>query len=207
MTVRARLSRVPEPPGLARLLWWGGWLPGVVGVSALLSDLLWRTRWLGSNPIKALEHELGQWVLRFLLATLAVTPVRRTLGWNWLAKHRRRLGLFAFGYAAAHFLTYALLDVQLDAAELSKDLTKRPYIIVGFVALVALVPLAVTSTTAWIQRLKQRWTTLHALIYPVAVLGVVHYWMSVKKDLTGPVTYAGLLAGLLAWRWSVRRAA
>jgi sulfoxide reductase heme-binding subunit YedZ len=130
-------------------------------------------------------------------------------GWNWLIKHRRTLGLFAFSYLTLHWLTYALLDVQLDWGDLKKDLLKRPYIMIGMTALLLMVPLAVTSTKAMARRLGgRRWNRLHRLIYVIAVLGVIHYWMAVKKDITGPVTFAVIIAALYAYRlvrWRARR--
>jgi sulfoxide reductase heme-binding subunit YedZ len=184
-------------------------VPGVVAAGAMASDIIAHTRYFGSNPVKEGEHYLGQWTLRFILAALAVTPLRQLTGWNWLAKHRRTIGLFAFGYLMLHWLTYALLDVQLDWGELMKDLAKRPYIMIGMAALLCMVPLALTSTRNSIRRLGgKRWNRLHKLIYLIAVLGVIHYWMAVKKDITDPLIYAVLVALLLGWRvarwWSHR---
>jgi len=122
-----------------------------------------------------------------------------------LARHRRTLGLLAFAYAVLHWLTYALLDVQLDWADLLKDLAKRPYIMIGMAALTLLVPLAATSTQGMIRRLGgRRWSLLHRLVYFVAILGVVHFWMSVKADIREPLVYAvifALLLGYRLWRW------
>ncbi len=167
----------------------------------MASDIITHTRFFGSNPVKEGEHYLGQWTLRFIIATLSITPLRQLTGWNWLAKHRRTLGLFAFGYLMLHWLTYALLDVQLDWGELVKDLAKRPYIMVGMAALLCMIPLALTSTRNSIRRLGgRRWNRLHTLIYPIAILGVIHYWMAVKKDITDPLIYAIVVATLLGWR-------
>ncbi|MBI3568251.1 MAG: sulfoxide reductase heme-binding subunit YedZ [Gemmatimonadetes bacterium] len=169
------------------------------------SDILRDTRFFGSNPIKHGEHFLGDWTLRFLLLTLAVTPVRQLTGWNWLAKHRRTLGLFAFAYVMLHWLTYALLDVQLDWGDLTKDLAKRPYIMIGMAGLVCMMPLALTSTKGMIRRLGgARWNRLHRLAYVVPVLGTIHFWMSVKKDVTEPLLYALGFAVLFAWRLARR---
>ena len=163
-----------------------------------------------ADPVKETEHGLGEWTIRFLFASLAITPLRHWLGWNWLAKHRRTLGLYAFAYLTLHWIAYAFLDVQLDLAELMKDLLKRPYIYLGMTALVLMIPLAITSTKAMIRRLGRNWSRLHRAVYVVAVLGVVHYGMAVKKDLTDPVTWAVVLTVLFAWRlaqWNRRRAA
>ena len=175
------------------------------------SDILRGTRYFGSNPIKQGEHFLGEWTLRFLVLTLTITPLRQLTGWNWLAKHRRTLGLFAFGYMTLHWLTYALLDVQLDWAELVTDLTKRPYIMIGMAALVLMLPLAITSTKGMIRRLGGRnWARLHRLIFIICVLGVIHYWMAVKKDIEGPALFAAVFAALYGyriWKWRQRRTA
>lgn len=169
------------------------------------SDIIAGTRWFGSNPIKEGEHFLGDWTLRLLVATLSVTPLRQLSGWNWLARHRRTVGLFSFGYLMLHWLTYALLDVQLDWGDLVKDVAKRPYIMIGMAGLLLMLSLALTSTRNSIRRLGgKRWMRLHRVIYLVAVLGTTHYWMSIKKDFTGPLLFALVFAGLLAyraWRW------
>ncbi len=184
-------------------------IPALLAACAMASDIIAHTRFFGSNPVKEGEHYLGQWTLRFIIATLAVTPLRQITGWNWLAKHRRTLGLFAFGYLMLHWLTYALLDVQLDWGELLKDLAKRPYIMIGMAALLCMIPLALTSTRNSIRRLGgKRWNRLHALIYLIAILGVIHYWMAVKKDITDPLIYAVIVVALLGWRvarWRSRR--
>ena len=175
----------------------------------MASDIIAHTRYFGSNPVKEGEHFLGEWTLRFIIASLTVTPLRQVTGWNWLAKHRRTLGLFAFAYVTMHWLTYAFLDVQLDWHDLVKDLTKRPYIMIGMAALLLLIPLALTSTRNSIRRLGgKRWNRLHKLIYPIAVLGVIHFWMAVKRDIEDPLMYGTCVAVLLAWRvvrWWMRR--
>lgn len=186
-------------------------VPGVLAAGAMASDVILHTRYFGSNPVKEGEHFLGEWTLRFIIAVLAVTPLRQVTGWNWLAKHRRTLGLFAFGYLMLHWLAYALLDVQLNWGDLVKDLTKRPYIMIGMAALLLMIPLALTSTRDSIRRLGgKRWNRLHMLIYPVAILGVIHFWLGVKKDISDPLLYGTCVAVLLGWRvvrwWSRREA-
>jgi methionine sulfoxide reductase heme-binding subunit len=155
---------------------------------------------LGANPVEALLHRSGDWTLRFLMIVLAMTPIKRLTGWVWPLRLRRMLGLFAFFYACSHFLVYTLLDLQLDFAHLGADIAKRPYITIGFTALVLLLPLAVTSTNAMMRRLGRRWKKLHRLIYAVAVLGVIHYYWLVKADVREPLIYAAILAALLGFR-------
>jgi len=170
-------------------------LPLVSLVHGLLNDSL------GANPIEAVTRGLGEWTLRLLLLTLAVTPLRRLTGLPWLIQFRRMLGLYTFFYAALHLLSYVWLDQFFDWGEIWKDILKRPFITVGFAAFLLLVPLAATSTHAMIRRLGgRRWRSLHRSIYPIAVLGVLHYWWLVKKDVTQPAIYAALLAILLGLR-------
>ena len=184
---------------------WAVWIvvlvPGPLVVAALISDFVLGTRWLGSNPVKEGELLLGQWTIKYLVAALAITPVRRIMGWNWLQKYRRTFGLTAFFYGLTHFLWYALVDIQLDGSQLADDLTKRTYIIVGFAALLVMLPLALTSTRAAIARLRHGWVTLHRLVYVVPGLGIVHWWMSVKADIGPPAFYSAVFALLLGWRW------
>jgi sulfoxide reductase heme-binding subunit YedZ len=156
---------------------------------------------LGPDPIEELTHETGAWALRFLLASLAVTPARRLMGVPALAPYRRTLGLAAFGYACLHVSTYVALDWFFDWAEIWEDVAERPYVTAGFAAFLALVPLAVTSTRAAMRRLGgRRWRRLHQLVYPAAGLAVVHFLWLVKKDLREPAIYAGVLAVLLLAR-------
>lgn len=206
------LGLAKQPRGFAALLFVAALAPAVLIPAAILSDLFMGSNWLGTDPVKAGEHALGEWTLRALYGTLLVTPLRYHTGWNWLAKHRRTLGLFAFAYVVLHFLTWLLLDVQVWVSEyvgwpdLWTDLTKRPYITIGMLALLLMIPLAVTSTKGMIARMGKRWRPLHRLVYPITVLGVVHYFMSVKKDIEEPLMYAAVAAALLAWRvWHARR--
>lgn len=164
--------------------------------------LVWRTvdNALGANPVETVVHTTGSWALRFLLVTLAVTPLRRLAGLPWLLRFRRMLGLFAFFYAVLHFSAYLFLDRALVWQDISDDIFKRPYIVVGFAAFLMLVPLAITSTRGWIRRLGRRWQLLHRAVYAIAVLGVLHYLWLVKADIREPVIYGALLALLLAFR-------
>ena len=156
---------------------------------------------LGANPIEFITRSTGTWTLVFLLVTLSVTPLRKIFNQPALIKLRRMFGLFAFFYVCLHFTTYIWLDQFFDAGEIAKDIVKRPFITVGFLAFVLLIPLAATSNNAAIKRLgARRWQRLHRLVYPIGILGVVHYWWLVKKDLTQPIIYASILAVLLGYR-------
>jgi methionine sulfoxide reductase heme-binding subunit len=205
---------VKQPPGFAALLFLAALAPAALIVTAMLGDTFFGSSWLGSDPIKRGEHVLGEWTLRLLFGTLLITPLRYHTGWNWLAKHRRTLGLFAFAYVLLHFLTWLLLDAQVWVSEyvgwpdVWKDITKRPFITIGFTAMLLLVPLALTSTKKSIARMGKRWKPLHQLIYPVSLMGVLHYILAVKKDITEPLLYLGVLSALLLWRvWDARRRA
>lgn len=155
---------------------------------------------LTANPIEYITRFTGSWALLILLASLAITPLRKLTGWNELVKVRRMLGLFAFFYAALHFATYMVLDLYFDFAAIAKDIWKRPYITVGFSALLMMIPLAVTSTAAMIRRLGKRWQQLHYLVYAIATLGVLHFYWLVKADIRRPVQYGAMLALLLGFR-------
>lgn len=155
---------------------------------------------LGANPIEFITHSTGTWTLVGLMATLAITPLRRLTGWSRLLRYRRMLGLFSFFYASLHFLTYLWLDQFFDLAAIARDIVKRPFVTVGFAAWVLLLPLAATSTQAMMRRLGRHWQQLHRLVYVVALLGVVHYLWLVKKDLTQPLIYGAVLATLLVLR-------
>ncbi|HUN25807.1 MAG TPA: protein-methionine-sulfoxide reductase heme-binding subunit MsrQ [Steroidobacteraceae bacterium] len=164
---------------------------------------------LGPDPVNRLLHSCGKWTLNFIFITLAVTPLRQLAGFTHLARLRRMLGLFAFFYALCHLFVYVVLDQELNFPGLLQDIAKRPYITIGFTAVVLLVPLAVTSTNRMMRRLGRRWQKLHRLIYLIAVLGVVHYYWQVKRDVREPLLYAFILAGLLGyrvvWHWQARR--
>ena len=203
-------STITESPPVARaasVLRSGfGWLKAGVFLAALVPfGVIAVATWfgeLGANPVETLIHHFGEWALRLMLVTLAVTPLRRLTGWNQAVRLRRMLGLFAFFYAVLHLATYVVLDRSLLVEEILDDLTERPYIMVGFAALVMLVPLAATSTNAMIRRLGgRRWRALHRLAYAAAVGGVIHYWWLVKADVREPVIYAAVLAVLLILRF------
>ena len=199
MTVTQRYRYVYKPlvfvAGLAPLVWLACGAFGWFGAS------------LGADPVKKLEHECGKTALNFLLITLAVTPVRNLLGLPQLLRLRRMLGLFAFFYAVTHFTVYLVLDLELNWSMLGADIVKRPYITIGFTALVLLVPLAATSTNGMMRRLGRRWTSLHRLVYVIAILGVWHFYWQVKRDVREPLLYAGILALLLLYRVVRARAA
>lgn len=157
---------------------------------------------LGANPIEFITRATGDWTLRFLLITLAVTPLRKTFLLYNLIRFRRMLGLFAFFYALLHFTTYIWLDKFFDLAEMWKDVVIRRFITVGFAAFLLLIPLAITSTRGWIRRMGgKRWQWLHRAIYASAACGVIHYYWLVKSDVRGPLAYAAVLAVLLGWRF------
>ena len=162
---------------------------------------------LGVNPAETLQLETGIWALRFLLATLAITPIRRLSGWHRIIQYRRMLGLFAFFYACLHLSTYVVLDRYFDLSGVWEDIVKRPFITAGMLAFVLMIPLAVTSTKGWIRRLGRRWQLLHRLIYFSAAAACVHFIWKVKVPVGEPVYYAAILGVLLVFRvvYYVRR--
>jgi sulfoxide reductase heme-binding subunit YedZ len=156
---------------------------------------------LGANPIEALIRQIGVWGLRLLLVGLAITPAARIFRQPRLVRFRRTVGLFAFSYIALHLLTYIGVDLFFDWGQLAKDILKRPFITLGMLGFVMLVPLAVTSTNGMIRRLGRRtWQQIHNLVYLIVPLGVVHYYLLVKADHRPPLVYAAILAVLLGWR-------
>src|SRR5229473_2026218 len=173
--------------------------------------LVWRAVQadLTPNAVEFLQHQTGDWALRFLVFTLCITPFRKISELPELIRFRRMLGLFAFFYACLHFLTYLGPDQNFEVAGMWKDVAKRRYITVGFAAFVLLIPLAVTSTAGWIRRLGgKRWQQLHRAIYASAVLGVIHYYWLVKSDVRKPLFYGALVGILLLWRlgdWFFKR--
>lgn len=174
-------------------------LPLLLMVRATLADAL------GADPVAELTHRTGDWALRFLLLSLAMTPLRRVLDQAWPIRFRRLLGLYAFFYACLHLTVYVALDLSGYWAQILEDIVKRPFITVGFLAWLLLIPLAITSTRGWIRRLGRRWGQLHRLVYAVGVLAVLHFSWLVKADLREPLVYAFVLAVLLGarlyWRW------
>lgn len=155
---------------------------------------------LGANPVEAYTHATGEWALRLLLATLAISPLRRIFKLNSLIHIRRTLGLLCFVYALSHFVIYILIDQWLDFYAIIDDIKERPYITVGFAAFVLLVPLAVTSTDAMQRYLQTTWVRIHKLIYIIAILVILHFWWLVKADILEPAIYAVILAILLGYR-------
>ena len=155
---------------------------------------------LGADPVAEIEHRLGLWALRLLMATLAITPLRQLTGQSVLVRFRRMLGLYAFFYACVHFSAYLVLDLRGYWTQIFEEIAKRPYITVGFAAWLLLLPLAITSTTGWIRRLGRNWARLHKLVYAAGVLAVLHFWWLVKSDIREPALYAAILATLLGWR-------
>jgi sulfoxide reductase heme-binding subunit YedZ len=161
---------------------------------------------LGANPVEFVQDTLGEWGLRLLIITLAVTPLRDWFNAPWLVQLRRMLGVFAFTYVLLHFLTWLILDQGLYWQGILPDIAKRPFITIGFAALLLLIPLAVTSTNGMMRRLGKRWKTLHRLIYVIVPLGVWHYWWQVKADIREPLIYAAIVGVLLGWRvWKKNR--
>ncbi len=155
---------------------------------------------LTANPIEYITHFTGSWALIILLASLAVTPLRKITGWNESIKLRRLLGLFAFFYVLLHFSTYIVLDHFFDFQRIAKDIAKRPYVTAGFTGFVLMIPLAITSTAGMIRRLGKRWQQLHRLVYIVAIAGVIHFYWLVKADIRRPLQYGAVLALLLGYR-------
>jgi methionine sulfoxide reductase heme-binding subunit len=156
---------------------------------------------LGINPVETLQHTTGDWTLRFLIFTLAITPLRKTFKLPELIRFRRMLGLFAFFYVVLHFITYLGPDQNFNFSGMWDDVAKRKFITVGFAAFVLLIPLALTSTAGSIRRLGgKRWQALHRLIYVCATLGVIHYYWLVKSDVRKPLIYAFFVGILLLWR-------
>lgn len=156
---------------------------------------------LGANPFEVLTRSTGEWTLRFLLITLAMTPLRKITGSAWPLRLRRMFGLFTYFYVVVHLSTYLWLDHFFDWDEIITDIIKRPYITFGMLAFVLMTPLAFTSTNYMMRRLGKRWKSLHKLIYPIAILGILHFLLLVKADLLEPVIYALILAILFILRW------
>ena len=167
-----------------------------------LGYIAWKFRAakLGANPIRELEIETGLWTLRFLAITLAVSPVRKALGWNWLVKYRRMLGLFTFFYATVHLSMWTGVDWFFAWGDMGAEIVKHKYILIGMLTWLTLAPLALTSTAGWVRRLGKRWVMLHRLVYVAAVTGTIHYLWAVKKDTFFPLVYLAVFALLLGVR-------
>ena len=180
-------------------------LLALVPVALLVRGML--TGNLGVNPAETVQLQTGRWALKFLLTSLAITPVRRLTGWNIVIQYRRMLGLFAFFYATLHFASYIVLDQYFALDAMMADIVKRPFITVGFTAFVLMAPLALTSTKGWIRRLGRRWQLLHRLIYVSAICAIVHFAWKVKVFTGDPVIYAAVLTFLLGFRivWMLRK--
>ncbi len=166
---------------------------GLLGFDALRGEL-------GANPIETITHQTGLWTLILLIVTLAITPIRRITGVQWVIQYRRMIGLFAFFYGFLHLMTYVWLDQFFDVHSMLHDVYKRPFITAGFTAFLLMVPLALTSTKWSIRKLGKKWQTLHRLIYFSALAGVVHFIWLVKKDIEEPVIYAIILGTLMSVR-------
>jgi sulfoxide reductase heme-binding subunit YedZ len=173
----------------------------------VVTDAFVITGRLGANPVEEIQDRFGIWALRFIMIALTVTPLRRLSGWNWLSRFRRMLGLFAFFYVLMHFLNWLILDQSLLLSAIAEDLTKRPFITIGFTALVLLTTMAVTSPASMRRRLGKRWQTLHNSVYVIGILAVWHFWWQIKKDFTEPLIYAVILSVLLGLRilWRYRK--
>ena len=188
------------------------WLKAGVWLSALLPLAILAYRivggsFLADDPVEEIQHWTGLAALILLLITLSVTPLRRLTHWNPLIRFRRLFGLFAFLYATLHAFSYFVFDQQLDPVAIGADVLEHPWVLVGFSAFVLLIPLALTSTRGWIRRLGgARWNRLHRLIYPIAILAVLHFYWLVKKDVSGPVTYGVILVVILGTRLVTGRA-
>ncbi|WP_018985208.1 sulfite oxidase heme-binding subunit YedZ [Methylophilus methylotrophus] len=193
-----RLS-LKKPTVLIRLLkamiWFGASLP------ILRLVILGVTENLGANPIEFIERSTGTWALVFLLLSLIITPLRHLTGQPWLIAVRRLLGLWMFAYACLHLTSYVWLDYQFDWPDIAKDIFKHPYVLVGASAFLLTLPLAATSNEKAIRMLRQRWKSLHMLVYLIGVLALLHYWWLVKKDVTEPVIYSIVFAMLMFARW------
>ena len=170
-------------------------MPLVVLLFGLLNEQL------GANPIEVLTRDTGQWALRFLLISLSISPLRLLFGWHFLAPIRRMVGLYCFFYASVHMLLYIWLDQFFNLGDIIDDIIERPFITVGVISFLALIPLAVTSNDKMKKRLgSERWKKLHSLVYFIGMAGALHFFMLVKKDITEPLIYIAILVILLGIR-------
>ncbi|MGB5165170.1 MAG: protein-methionine-sulfoxide reductase heme-binding subunit MsrQ [Woeseiaceae bacterium] len=176
-------------------------------LAMVTTDAAGITGGLGANPVEEILDRFGNWGLRFIMITLAITPLRRLTGWAWLLRFRRMFGLFTFFYVALHFTTYIWLDQGLLLSVILEDIVKRPFITIGFAAFLLLLAMAATSTNGIRRRMRRRWDQLHYSAYAVGFLGVWHYWWQVKADIVEPLIYGLILATLLGARlfWRLRQ--
>jgi len=186
-----------------RALWWAIFLSALAPFVLLMIAIV--TQNLGADPAKEIVLELGTWAINFLWITLAITPFRKIFGFNWLLQYRRMMGLYSFFYACLHLLSFATFIVGWDVKILLSELTQRPYAIVGFIAFLLLVPLAVTSTRAMQKRLKKHWLSLHKLVYPIALLSLLHIIWQIRSDFSEALMYGLMLAFLLGYRLFKRK--
>ncbi len=182
----------------------GVWIGALIPLG-LLVYYLFAGSFIAADPVEEIQHRTGKTALVLLFITLSITPLRKLTGWNKLIRFCRPLGLFAFFYATLHAFSYFVFDQRMSPVAIMTDVAEHPWVLVGFTAFVLLIPMAVTSTSGWIRRLGgKRWARLHMLIYPIAVLGVLHFIWQVKKDLSEPIIYAVILTIILASRVLVK---
>ena len=193
-------KRKPPIRTLKVLLWVGALAPlALLGYELLFSFVV--------DPVELIQHRTGTTALILLFITLANTPIRRITGLNWMVKFRRPIGLFAFLYSTLHAFSYFVFDHSLNISEIWEDVVEHPWVLVGFLAFLLLIPLAVTSTGGWIRRMGgKQWNVLHKLVYPIALLGVLHFYWLVKVDAVEPIIYASILGALLVLRFVFRKA-
>ena len=182
-----------------RLVWWLVFSLSLAPAVTLLFNTISQN--LGADPAKEIVLELGTWAINFLWCSLAVTPIRKLFGWRWPLKYRRMLGLYCYFYATLHLLAFATFMIGWDLKVLLQELTERPYAVVGFIALLLLTPLAITSTKGMQRRLKKNWLKLHKLVYLIAVLVLLHIVWQVRSDFSEALWYGLLLTWLLAYRF------
>ncbi len=173
---------------------------------AIFSDTTMGTQYLTTDPVQKLDRELGDWTLIFIILSLAVRPAADLLKRNEFINYRRMIGLFALFYAVLHVTSYQVFHLKLDVVAFFKDIAERPFITVGMIAFIALIPLGITSTKGMIRRLGKKWRKLHMLVYPIAILGVVHFYMMIRADFSRPYIYGAIILLLLGYRvWKNRQ--
>jgi methionine sulfoxide reductase heme-binding subunit len=206
MHLNFTLGLLAKTPNMQHL----AWLKGLVFLLCLVP--LMRLVWLGfnddlgANPIEFIEHSTGFWALFILLITLSITPLKLMTGRAWVVQLRRMLGLYMFFYVCVHLLAYIWLDYSFDWQEIYIDIIKHPYVLVGFSAFLLIIPLAVTSNNAAMRKMRERWKALHKTVYLIAILGIVHFWWLVKKDITQPLLFALVLLLLFGIRIYYKKA-